>query len=307
MRKRKPVALHHPPGLALEGGIHVGPGGLQRGHQAEDDAGQEREDHGEGGHARIGIGGEHPRGVASRFGGQEQVGRPGGHEEGEAAAQEREGHALHQELADQAAAARAHGQPHRHLALARLGPGQQQVGHVRAGDEQHQADHAHEHEQRGLRLPAQLGGAARSGQEHQGLLRELLLEPLGARGDLGQLLLQDLLVEDVDARLRLLEGEARLQAGHGGEPHDPPLAEHLAAPVGHQGLLHGEGHEEVDGVADLDAVEAGRGHADHGHRPAVDGHGLVDDRGVSPEPALPEAVAQHHEGMGPRRAVVFRR
>ena len=75
---------------------------------------------------------------------------------------------------------------------------------------------------------------------------------------------------------------------------------------GQYGLLHGEGHEEVDGVADLDAVEAGGGHADHGHRTAVDGNGLVENARVPSEPALPEAMAQHHERMGSWSAVVVR-
>ena len=50
-------------------------------------------------------------------------------------------------------------QPDRDLLLARDGAGNQQIGHVEAGDQQHQADHAHQNHQRGgialahLRVP----------------------------------------------------------------------------------------------------------------------------------------------------------
>ena len=59
-------------------------------------------------------------------------------------ASDRQQQPLGQELADQPAARRAQRQPHRHLALPRGRAGQQQVGHVRAGDQQHQPDDRHQ-------------------------------------------------------------------------------------------------------------------------------------------------------------------
>ena len=95
-----------------------------------------------------------------------------------------------------------------------------------------------------------------------------------------------------------------LQARHGAEPGHAPLAEDLASPVGADGLLHGQGHVEVGRAAHLDAVEAGAGHPDDRHGPAVDRHGLADDLGVGAEAALPEAVRQDDEGMRVSGSVV---
>ena len=60
--------------------------------------------------------------------------------------------ALDEELTDDAPAGRAEGDPHGDLAGAMRGAREQQVGDVRAGDEQHEADGAHhreEHDSRG--------------------------------------------------------------------------------------------------------------------------------------------------------------
>ena len=57
------------------------------------------------------------------------------------------------ELADQTSASGAERRSHGELAPAGLGAGQQQVGEVRAGDEQHEADRALKHPERRLTVP----------------------------------------------------------------------------------------------------------------------------------------------------------
>ena len=44
----------------------------------------------------------------------------------------------------------AHRHPHRNLLLPRLGAGQQKIGHVHAGDQQHESDRAQDHQHRRL-------------------------------------------------------------------------------------------------------------------------------------------------------------
>ena len=61
-----------------------------------------------------------------------------------------ERHALHQQLAGDPSRAGAERRAHRELLLPRLGADQQQVGDVRARDEQHHADRAHQHPQHAL-------------------------------------------------------------------------------------------------------------------------------------------------------------
>ena len=60
-----------------------------------------------------------------------------------------EQHALHQQLTQQPPALRAERGPHRDLALPRGAAREEQVGDVRARDEQHEPDGGHEHEQGG--------------------------------------------------------------------------------------------------------------------------------------------------------------
>ena len=77
--------------------------------------------------------------------------------------------ALDQRLAHQAGAAGADRQPHAHLPLPAGGPRQHQVGDVGAGDEQHQADHAHQHRDRPRQVAADLRQPARGVVQQQGL------------------------------------------------------------------------------------------------------------------------------------------
>ena len=63
--------------------------------------------------------------------------------------------ALDEELAHELAARGAERQPHGDLALAHEAARDEQVGDVGAGDEQHQADHAHQHDERRREVVAQ--------------------------------------------------------------------------------------------------------------------------------------------------------
>ena len=52
------------------------------------------------------------------------------------------------------------------------------------------------------------------------------------------------------------------------QPARAPVAQG-AGPGREDLLLHGQGHVDVDGLADFDPVEPGRRHADHRHRRVV--------------------------------------
>ena len=86
---------------------------------------------------------------------EDQVERPSRHEQAGEAADHRQHHRLGQQLADQLPAVGADRQADRHLARPRRRPRQQQVGDVRAGDEQDQAGDRQQQQQRrrGLRGP----------------------------------------------------------------------------------------------------------------------------------------------------------
>ena len=103
-------------------------------------------------------------------------GRPGEHrhqerrapprEQQSGSGSERHQHdAFGQQLADQPAATRANREPHRHLVLPRGGAGEQQVGHIGAADEEHDADDRHDDHQRLGVGAAKLVGAPGRGDE----------------------------------------------------------------------------------------------------------------------------------------------
>ena len=132
--------------------------------------------------------------------------------------QEGEDQALGQELPHEAEARRAHRQPHGDLATAADRSSQEQVGHVRAGDEQDEA-HRHpedgEHGTEGLHRPLRALAEGEDG-EPDALVRlgVLLGEARGQRFHLGAGLAR--------GWLRERAGPARRASG-GREPADGPL------------------------------------------------------------------------------------
>jgi hypothetical protein len=124
----------------LEALTGVGPGALPGRQHAEDERGSQGHGHDEAHdrraegeahvEARIGLHHQpHQRAV------QEERDRDGGH-----SAQGREGQALRDELPDETPAARPQRQPQRDFRLARGGAGEQEIGQVRARDQQEHPD-----------------------------------------------------------------------------------------------------------------------------------------------------------------------
>ncbi len=130
----------------------VGAGGEPRRRRAEDDAGDEGEAEGKGQHYRRRIRVDRQE---RRPGEREREQQPRGpdrdREPGNPAA-DREHHALDQRLRHQLPARRAHREPHGGLPAPRHRAGEQQVGDVGAGDEQHEAADAEQN----LQAPAVL-------------------------------------------------------------------------------------------------------------------------------------------------------
>ena len=99
---------------------------------------------------------------------------PIGEEHPKGAARERQQDALGEQLPYQSPASCPERQTYGDLALPHAGPRQQQVGHVGAGDEQHQPDHGHQQKQGARKFPAQVVGAPRGGQQHDAMGEEVL-------------------------------------------------------------------------------------------------------------------------------------
>ena len=96
--------------------------------------------------------------------------------------------AFGQQLADDLPAASSHGVTHRHLAHPSRSPHQQQAGHVHAGHQHQQDDHAHHDQHGGGDLVAQGREAARAVEHLQVRFVEVVAaQPFGRVRNFGQL------------------------------------------------------------------------------------------------------------------------
>ena len=136
-----------------------------RGSDAEENAGEKRDEEGEPEHRQGGGGidghiaglgeGEGEDGARSGIGNR-QAGKP---------AEDAQEHALGKDLANNAAAARTQSHAHGHVGAPGGGAGQHQVGDVGAGDEQHDRREDHQHLQAVAHIALQLLDATAAGRD----------------------------------------------------------------------------------------------------------------------------------------------
>ncbi len=203
---------------------------------------------------------------------------------------------LGEQLREELAASRAEGEANAHLGAAARPAGEQQVGDVGAGDQQHDRGDAEEEGERRLRLAVD-GTLAAEARLHHDLLRleadhgRLAHPLLKRRLDVGD----DRMVHPVQRRLCLLQRYLRLESA---EEIGPVALATLEAGVarGHH-APHGHRHEHHWPFAEGGAFEAARCHPDNGEGLAVDLDGLAEHRRVGAEVRGPVAVAQHGDEM----------
>ena len=207
-------------------------------------------------------------------------------QQAERGAEPREHEALGDELAGDAAAARAESGAQADLPFAPRRPHEEQGRDVRAGDEDHETDAGEEREQRRTDVPHRVGMERDDPQleARRRVLGELRPEPS-----------RDLL----ELRLRARRRGSRREAGDHADPA------HVARVLGE---VAAERREDLDSgrharVSREDDVEARRHDADDRHEAAVDADGLPDDRGVRSEAPPPEGVGQHHGPVAGRAFV----
>jgi hypothetical protein len=204
-------------------------------------------------------------------------------------AQQRQQHALGQQLAQHARAAGPEREPHGDLALPVGGAREQQVRDVRARDQQHEGDRAQQQHQRGAHVADH--GLVQRLDRHALLgvrVRVLLGEPRGDRLDVGA---------------RLLHVDAGLQAAHHVDA-GVVAAVVLAADL----VLQSQQRREDLGVPPA-GVHRLRHHPDHRERVAAQDQRLANHLRIPSEAPLPEAFAQERDAgraglllLGPERA-----
>jgi hypothetical protein len=215
------------------------------------------------------------------MGGDQQPQPPVGQRQADQAAEQGEDDPFGQHLADHAAGARSHGPADRHLLAPREPLDQQQVGHVGAGDQQHQEDRPDQQDQPG----ADLAADQLIGHRHQ-REAERRVQVRGERQGVAVADPQGLLAHGGQRRPRL---QPRRQVEEAGPPLDRFLGEqrHLLRP--RQPDLH---------VPEGEAEHV-RHHADDGVGLSLQPDRLADDAWIPAETPPPEAGAQHHHVGSP--------
>src|SRR5262245_40245196 len=265
----------------------VEPRRLERRREAEDDAGRERYPQCEAEHRRVDL---HLRQVEQIGRGEryEQIGPPPRQRQSGQAAQPGEQQTLGQQLPDDATAIRAQRSAHGNFPPPPRGARQQQVGNVRAGDQEHHPDRAEQHEQRQTNLARELRAQRNQIHPPAGVeIRVLLLYPAVNSAHLG---------------LRLLQTEAGFDPSHRHGATSAPRAI-LFVNLPGRPYLRLLGGQRAGITA---PVEARRHHADHRGFIAAQDQFAPDDLRVAAEPPLPQSEVDHDHAWLPRLAFVRR-
>ena len=233
----------------------------------------------------------HPHVLGARDAGEtareEEPDPESGENDAEEPARHREDEALRQELEEQPPAVRAERGPDRDLASPDLGPREEEVGHVGAGDEQQEHHGAGEEEERGAHASRDLVGERYGeGREAHGLgVEPFLGEAAGHRLELGRGLRGRRSRRELRRRV-----EAVIAALLGGveEERHPELRRLRGVLAEVRGKTEAAGHD-----------------ADHLAGPAVDQDRPAHEPGVAPVAALPEPVADDHHRVR-ARLLLFR-
>ncbi len=183
------------PGAALQLLMQIGTRRLQRGEDAEQRARHQRYREGEGHRHPVELNDIELRHGEALQAGEQRDDRPP-QAEPEDAADRGQQKAFGEQLLHQSPPARAQRTAYRHLLLACDRSRKQQVRHVGAGDQQHQADGRQHHEQRGAGAPRQILMQRHHGRAHLVVgVRILLFQAGGDESQVG------LCLPDTDARL----------------------------------------------------------------------------------------------------------
>ena len=271
-----------PAAAFLERALQVRRRGVDRGREPEQHARQHRDDEGEDHHRPVDpdlVAARQVADVHRHQGAHAEVGQEQPHH----AAGQRDDDALGEELPEQALPRGAERGAHRDLLRPRRGAGQQQVGHVGAGDEEHEPHRAEKDEQGG---PDIAGGLEAQAGDVETPVRRVLVGVIPL----------ELLGEGPHLALGLRHRHPGL--------HPRREVEILvgAAVVGH--LIGPEHDRRPDLRVPVEEVaEPARHDPDHLEALAVERQTSADDLRIRPEDPLPGVVAEHRDVLAPHRVL----
>ena len=219
---------------------------------------------------------------------QQQPAAPPRDEQAGRRAENSEHRALGEQLLHDPGSCRSNGHANAHLPASGHSPRQEQVRHVRADDEQQQADADHERiEGHGVRL-SHARKALRSGR-HEDLLVARRLHRIVLRGVVGQHLMD----ERRKSRLRLVERHTALQSPEGKEKARVAILQHLL--MRHDHVLHRDRDPHVGDLSDDFAAIARGRDTDDRESGAIDRDASTDGARIPIEQSRPISVADDHD------------
>src|SRR6185437_3540832 len=215
---------------------------------------------------------------------------------------EGEQQAFCKELANQAAALRAQSKPDGDFALARAGTRQHQVGQIGAGNHQHQSRNGQQQPQGHLIVAAKPGkpvGYRKWRELHSEITLGAVRRIHGRKSRL-----HDRRRNACQLSRSFFKRPSRLEAPQNGQP--PAMGHRVKVFRRVDDRLRTNKDRHTKFAAYLQAIKAGRGHADHWEGMAIQAYSSSDDIGITAELSLPEAVADHGAGRAAASVIVRR-
>jgi hypothetical protein len=255
---------------------------VQQRSETEHDAGEERDAEGEDEHAPVERDLRGPRDAVRVRREQDPQPRDGKHDPDDAA-EHCEGQPLGDELAQQPRAAGAKRAADGKLAVPRVGPREEQVGEVRACDEQDEGDGRLQHPQRGADVADDI--------------RLQVVDPKAVALAIGNVLrLRELLPasqQPLEVCPCVLDRHARLR------PADE--IQEVPATAARRLRVDCQRQPQLDFL--IVHIEAGRHHTDYSRACAVDLQDATEDGGVAVEAGTPQLVREDRHVLGTRQRV----
>ena len=292
-------------GAGADHADQVRPCAVQRGKEPEHQAGHDRERRREQHHAALELEPECTDFVG-RHERADELERQVRDAEARHAADQRQQYRLGKQQCEQLPARRAQREAHTHLRGATGASSEQQVGDVRACDQQHHAGDPHQQQQRRLRVLGRVALPLPSVvHRHEARLeaRERLVADTALQRHLD--IVDDWAVERVQRGSGLRERDIRLPPTEDVHPVCPAILEVAEARLDH--CTHRDRHVDRRPHAQCRAAELLRRDADDAERLAVDPDRPADHSQRTAEAVAPEIVPEHRHEVGADRRVVCHR
>src|SRR3954469_8356334 len=224
----------------------------------------------------------------------QQIASEKGHAQTNYSSGQREQDRLCKELCDDASSRGANGKTNRNLAFAPGGARHQQIGDVRTGDEQHQADHTHHEFTRAFSLSLDVRVEGGFKPWHDSKAAAFMWS--------GKIVFQ--LGSDVlQFGARLIDGDTRFEPSNREEIQESTVVVHLFQNTGENLVVRRHRHPHVWTAEHGSALKSSGHYADNSESLAIQQHVPSDNVRIGGEVALPNSMGENNDAR--RAGLIF--